>query len=149
MPDDPPRLFLPPISPAAPGALYDQIIAGLKREISEGRLAPGSALPSFRQLAADLMVSLITVKRAYQELENEGLIYRRQGLGTFVSGDGGERGRELKLAHARRLIHEAAREAREGGIPEAALPRFFTDTLTQRPLPSSTSSSSFNQPPQP
>ncbi|MES2708416.1 MAG: GntR family transcriptional regulator [Verrucomicrobiota bacterium] len=144
MPDESPRIFLPPISPAAPGALYDQIIAGLKREISEGRLAPGSALPSFRQLAADLMVSLITVKRAYQELENEGLIFRRQGLGTFVSGDGGNRGRELKLANARRLILEAAREAREGGIADAALSRFFTDTLTQFPP-----SPSPNQPTQP
>lgn len=131
MPDDPSRIFLPPISPAAPGALYDQIIAGLKREISEGRLAPGSALPSFRQLAADLMVSLITVKRAYQELENEGIIYRRQGLGTFVSGEGVNRSRELKLTEARRLIYEAAREAREGGIAETALPGFFRETLEQ------------------
>jgi len=142
MSDDSPGIFLPPISPAAPGALYDQIIAGLKREISEGRLAPGSALPSFRQLAADLMVSLITVKRAYQELENEGLIFRRQGLGTFVSGDGGDRSRELKLAQARKLILEAAQEAREAGIADAALPQFFTDTLNQIPP-------SPNQPKQP
>ena len=59
MSDETPRLFLLPISAAAPGALYDQIVTGLKREISEGRLMPGASLPSFRQLAADLMVSLM------------------------------------------------------------------------------------------
>ena len=101
MSDDPTRIYLPPISPAAPGALYDQIVAGLKREISEGRLPPGSSLPSFRRLAADLMVSLITVKRAYEELEKEGIIYRRQGLGTFVAEHGGNLSRESKLSPAR------------------------------------------------
>jgi GntR family transcriptional regulator len=130
-----PRIFLPPVSPAAPGALYDQIIAGLKREISEGRLLPGSPLPSFRQLAADLMVSLITVKRAYDELEQEGIIYRRQGLGTFVAEQGRERSRESKLAHARELILQAAREAQEGGIARPQLAKFFQDTLTQAPKP--------------
>ena len=129
MSDDPTRIYLRPISPAAPGALYDQIVAGLKREISEGRLPPGSSLPSFRRLAADLMVSLITVKRAYEELEKEGIIYRRQGLGTFVAEHGGNLSRESKLVHARELIHEAAREAVEGGIPREQLPVFFQETL--------------------
>lgn len=133
MAETPSRIYLPPISPAAPGALYDQIIAGLKREISEGRLLPGSSLPSFRQLAADLMVSLITVKRAYEELEKEGIIYRRQGLGTFVAERGGDRSRESKLAHARELIRMAAREAREGGIDRPQLPKFFQDTLNRLP----------------
>lgn len=72
--------LLPPLSPSAPGALYEQIVAGVKHEISAGRLAPGAALPSFRQLAEDMMVSLITVKRAYEELEREGIVFRRQGL---------------------------------------------------------------------
>lgn len=129
MADNSTRLYLPPISPAAPGALYDQIVTGMKREISEGRLLPGSALPSFRQLAADLMVSLITVKRAYEELEKEGIIYRRQGLGTFVAEDGGKLSRESKLAHAREMIGVAAREAQEGGILRDQLPRFFQDNL--------------------
>lgn len=129
MNDDPTGIYLPPISAAAPGALYEQIVTGMKREISEGRLLPGRALPSFRQLAADLMVSLITVKRAYEELEKEGIIYRRQGMGTFVAEHGGSLSRESKLAHARELIREAAREALEGGIAPPDLPRFFQDTL--------------------
>jgi len=72
MANDRKKLLLGPISPAAPGALYQQIVDGLKREISEGRLKPGEPLPSFRALAEDLLVSLITVKRAYEELERRG-----------------------------------------------------------------------------
>jgi GntR family transcriptional regulator len=110
------RLIIPPISAAAPGALYQQIVDGLKREVSEGRLAPGTALPSFRALAEDLLVSVITVKRAYEELEREGIIYRRQGLGTFVSESAGERSRDAKKERARELLVEALREATEAGL---------------------------------
>lgn len=112
----PRRLIIPPISAAAPGALYQQIVDGLKREISEGRLAPGTPLPSFRGLAEDLLVSVITVKRAYEELEREGIIYRRQGLGTFVSETADERSRDVKKERARLLLVEALREATEAGL---------------------------------
>ena len=71
--DPQPKLILPPISPAASKPLYEQIIDGIKREISAGRLPSNSALPSFRALAEDLLVSVITVKRAYEELEHEGI----------------------------------------------------------------------------
>ena len=107
--------LLPAISPAAPGPLYQQIVDGLKREISEGRLERGAALPSFRQLAEQLLVSVITVKRAYEDLEREGIIYRRQGLGTFVSENGEDRSREVKLQRAAELMRAAIREAGEAG----------------------------------
>ena len=74
------------------------------------------ALPSFRGLAEDLLVSVITVKRAYEELEREGIIYRRQGLGTFVADTAGERSRDAKKEHARRLLVQALREATEAGL---------------------------------
>lgn len=108
--------WLGPISPAAEGTLYRQIIDRVKREISEGRLKPDAALPSFRQLAEDLLVSVITVKRAYEELEREGIIYRRQGLGTFVSRNGHDRSREVKLNAAQEFFRQAAREAAEAGL---------------------------------
>ena len=108
--------LLGPISPAADGALYQQIVDGLKREVSEGRLKPGAALPSFRQLAEDLLVSVITVKRAYEELEREGIIFRRQGLGTFVAEGGRDRSREAKLSAAKELLRQAFREAAEAGL---------------------------------
>jgi GntR family transcriptional regulator len=110
-----------PISPAAGGALYQQIVDRLRREVSEGRLKPGAALPSFRLLAEELLVSVITVKRAYEELEREGIIYRRQGLGTFVADHGYDRSREAKLNTAQELFHEAAREAAEAGLKPAEI----------------------------
>jgi GntR family transcriptional regulator len=115
------RLLIGPLSPAAGGPLYTQIIDSLKREISEGRLAPGAALPSFRQLAEDLLVSVITVKRAYEELERDGIIYRRQGLGTFVADAAADRSREVKTAHAAALFRQGAREAAEAGLSQKAI----------------------------
>jgi GntR family transcriptional regulator len=116
MPPERKKFILGPISPAAPGTLYQQIVDGLKREVSEGRLKPGAPLPSFRVLAEDMLVSVITVKRAYEELEREGIIYRRQGLGTFVAEQGHDRSREAKLNTAQELFREAAREAAEAGL---------------------------------
>jgi len=113
--------LLGPISPAADGALYQQIVDRLKREVSEGRLKPGTALPSFRQLAEDLLVSVITVKRAYEELEREGIIFRRQGLGTFVAEHGYDRSREAKLAAAKDLLRDGFREAVEAGLKPAEI----------------------------
>ena len=116
-----PILLIAPISAAAPGPLYLQIINSLKREISEGRLPAGSPLPSFRGLAEDLLVSVITVKRAYEELEREGIIYRRQGLGTFVSDVAPDRSRAVKTERAQALIREAVREASEAGLSGKAI----------------------------
>ncbi len=112
----PRKLVLPPISAAEPGTLHQQIVEGLTREVSEGRLPGGSPLPSFRSLAEELLVSVITVKRAYEELERNGIIYRRQGLGTFVSTTAVDRSREAKTERARELLREALREATEAGL---------------------------------
>ena len=121
MPNDRISLLIGPISLAAVGTLYQQIVDRLKREISEGRLKPGTTLPSFRTLAENLLVSVITVKRAYEELEREGIIYRRQGLGTFVADHGHDRSREAKLNTAQELFREAAREAAEAGLKPAEI----------------------------
>ena len=121
MPPERKKFILGPISPAAPGTLYQQIVDGLKREVSEGRLKPGAPLPSFRVLAEDMLVSVITVKRAYEELEREGIIYRRQGLGTFVAEQGHDRSREAKLNTAQELFRAAAREAAEAGLKPAEI----------------------------
>jgi len=110
------RMTIPPVSPAALTPLYQQIVDGLKREISEGRLPPGSPLPSFRALAVELMVSVITVKRAYEELEGQHIIYSKQGLGTYVAEQGAARSREVKRNRAEELLRESLREAREAGL---------------------------------
>ncbi len=125
--------MLGPISPAADGALYQQIVDRLKREVSEGRLKPGTALPSFRQLAEDLLVSVITVKRAYEELEREGIIFRRQGLGTFVAEHGYDRSREAKLAAAKDLLRGGLREAAEAGLKPAEILDLAREILKEKP----------------
>jgi GntR family transcriptional regulator len=130
-----PKLLLAPLSAAASGALYQQIVDGIKREISEGRLAPGSPLPSFRALAEDLLVSLITVKRAYEELEREGIIYRRQGLGTFVADAADDRSREIKKQRATALLREAVKEATEAGLSPGELVRLFRTLIPRQGAP--------------
>jgi GntR family transcriptional regulator len=73
------------ISQADPRPLYLQVKEQIRRRIALGDWAPGSEIPSIRTLAAAIQVSVITIKRAYLELELEGTIVTRQGKGSFVS----------------------------------------------------------------
>jgi GntR family transcriptional regulator len=115
------KLRLGPISSAIPGPLYRQIIDAIKREVAAGRLPSGAALPSFRALAEDLLVSLITVKRAYEELEREGVIYRRQGIGTFVAELGADRTRAAQGEVAREALRTAIDAGRQARLSDADL----------------------------
>ena len=65
--------------------IYEQIYSQLKAQIIAGALSPGEALPSIRALAKDLKISVITTKRAYDELESEGFLYTVAGKGCFVA----------------------------------------------------------------
>jgi GntR family transcriptional regulator len=69
--------------------LYLQVKEQLRHRIAVGDLPPGAEIPSIRQLAADIRVSVITIKRAYLELELEGVIQTRQGRGSFVAENAG------------------------------------------------------------
>ena len=131
MPDEPKSiaLLIGPISASAEGPLYQQIVDGVARAVSEGRLQPGATLPSFRALAAELMVSLITVKRAYEELEREAIIFRRQGLGTFVADRGDSASREAKANAARRHFESGAREAAEAGLSAKEIEALATEAI--------------------
>ena len=73
------------LSYSNPVPLYRQIVDQIKEKILSGELPPGTPLPSIRQLAEEAMTSVITTKRAYSELENEGIIVTRPGLGSFVA----------------------------------------------------------------
>ncbi len=89
--------------------MYLQIMEQVQQRIAVGDWAEGQAIPSIRQLAADLQVSVITVKRAYLELEREGIIVTQQGKGSRVASTPGlgerlrERELEQHLAQATRL----------------------------------------------
>ena len=126
-----PSISLPlsPLSAASPDALYQQIVDAIKREVAAGRLAPGSALPSFRVLAEQLLVSLITVKRAYEELEREGIIFRRQGLGTFVAEQGHDRTRAVRRAAAGQALAVAVKAGREAGMSDRELLQLLREAL--------------------
>ena len=133
MPDIPPKLRLGPVSPAAPGPLYQQIVDALKREVAAGRVPPGAPLPSLRALAEELLVSLITVKRAYEELEREGIIHCRQGLGAFVADHGDEDARRGRRDAARQALRAAAEAGRQGGLADRELIELFREILTKHP----------------
>ena len=80
--------------------IYDQIFSQIRDQIINGSLAAGEPLPSIRNLARDLRISVITTKRAYEELEREGFIYTVPGKGCFVA----EANTELIREHNLRLI---------------------------------------------
>lgn len=73
------------IANTSPEPIYEQIVRQIRRQIITGRLPDGEALPSIRSLALQLQISVITTKRAYEELEREGLIVTVGGKGSFVS----------------------------------------------------------------
>ena len=74
--------------------LYEQIKNAIKENILKNKVKGGEQLPSVRTLSKDLKVSILTVKKAYDELEEEGFVESRQGLGTFVAGKDSEVKRE-------------------------------------------------------
>jgi GntR family transcriptional regulator len=73
------------ISQADPRPMYVQIVEQIRRRIAVGDWPPGHELPSIRALAATARVSVITVKRAYEDLERDGVIVTRHGKGSFVA----------------------------------------------------------------
>jgi GntR family transcriptional regulator len=90
--------------------LYLQIMEQVKRCISVGDWKAGQAIPSIRQLATELQVSVITVKRAYLELEHEGVIVTQHGKGSMVAS-GSDLGRRIQDRELRRHLEQAVRAA--------------------------------------
>lgn len=85
------------ISNSSQQPIYEQITNQIKTSIIKGELEEGEALPSIRNLAKELHISVITTKRAYEELEKEGFIETVRGKGSFVAGQNKELLREKRL----------------------------------------------------
>ena len=85
------------LSSENPDPMYRQVLDQIKDAIASGDLQTDELLPSIRELALALGVSVITIKRAYQDLESAGLIRTRRGLGSFVTAVDPERLRQEKL----------------------------------------------------
>ena len=95
--------------------IYEQIYSQLKAQIIAGVLTPGEALPSIRALAKDLKISVITTKRAYDELEAEGFLYTVAGKGCFVAEKNLDLIREQQLKELEDHLAAAAGLARSCG----------------------------------
>ena len=91
--------------------IYDQIYNQIKSSIINGELKENDALPSIRNLAKDLRISVITTKRAYDELEREGFIYTLPAKGCFVAPKNTELLREENLKRIEELLTEVQRRA--------------------------------------
>lgn len=92
--------------------LYEQIKEAIKKDIVTGSLKAGEKLPSVRSLARDLKISILTVKKAYDELVDEGFIETRQGLGSFVLEDNSQLKQEEKNKTLEEKIIEVVKLAK-------------------------------------
>ena len=106
--------------------IYDQISGQIKAQILSGALSPGDALPSIRGLAKDLKISVITTKRAYEELERDGFLENVPGKGCFVAPQNRELLREAQLRRTEEFLSQAVEEARKGGITLEELEEMLT-----------------------
>lgn len=104
------------ISNSSPDPIYEQIVRQLKAQILSGDLEEGEPLPSIRKLAHELQISVITTKRAYEELDRDGLIDTVAGKGTFVAAQNPELLREKRLKAVEGKLEEAVEEARSLGV---------------------------------
>ena len=96
--------------------IYDQIKEQIKNAVLAGELRSGDALPSIRMLAKELRISVITTKRAYEELEREGFIETVPGKGSFVAQRNSELQREEALRRMEEALESAVQIARRSGI---------------------------------
>ncbi len=101
--------------------IYEQIYTQIKQQILSGQLRPGEPLPSIRALAKDLRISVITTKRAYDELEADGLLVTVAGKGSFVAEQNLELVRESHLKELEEHLQHAADLARSCQVTEPEL----------------------------
>ncbi|PYS83907.1 MAG: GntR family transcriptional regulator [Acidobacteria bacterium] len=117
------------IDPSNGLPIFRQIVNQVKTGIAVGRLQPEDPLPSVRQLATELRVNPNTVARAYLDLEIEGVIYKRQGHGTFVSGQGVEMSKRERRKAVGRHLEKAVVEGVHLGFDEDEMREAFDAAL--------------------
>lgn len=106
--------------------IYDQITRQMKGLILRGELKEGEALSSMRLLAKELRISVITTKRAYEELERDGFLDNVPGKGCFVAPQNRELLREAQLRRVEDVLAQAVDEARKGGFSLSELQELLT-----------------------
>ena len=118
------------ISNASDSPLYEQIKEQIKDAILKEELKEGDALPSIRAFANDLKVSVLTIRRVYEELEQEGFVKNVQGRGCFVMGSGSELIKEQLICKVENNLTEAIKAARMANLSTEELHRLL-DILTE------------------
>ena len=101
--------------------IYEQLEDQMRNLILTGTLEADDRLPSIRSLAKSLGVSVITIKRAYDDLEGEGYLYTVTGKGSFVSGQGLNRLREKKIQLLETDLESSLKKMKEAGISLSAI----------------------------
>lgn len=104
------------LSPSNPDPMYRQVSDQVKDAIATGDLKPNDKLPSIREMAKALDISVITIKRAYLDLETEGYILTRAGMGSFVADVDRDDLREEKLAEFKKEMTRIVRTGEKFGI---------------------------------
>jgi GntR family transcriptional regulator len=123
------------IDPSSGLPIYMQIVQQIKTAVAVGRLMPEDPLPSVRQLAVGLKVNPNTVARAYLDLEIEGVIYKRQGHGTFVSTQSTGMSKRERLRAFARHLEKAVVEGVHLGLDEEEMREAF-DAALEKMTPS-------------
>lgn len=113
------------ISNSSMQPIYEQVVSQIKAEILKGGLAPESKLPSVREMAGDLRISALTVKKAYDTLEQEGFIVTVHGKGSFVAGVNRDLAMEARKKEIEKELDTVIKKARSCGMPDEEMKQLF------------------------
>jgi GntR family transcriptional regulator len=108
--------------------LYVQLMEQIKHAVETGALRPGDQLPTIRALAQELVMNSNTVVRAYRELEHEGIVELRHGLGAFVSSSVSAKGKVMR--QAQNIVESAIERLRSLGVTEQEMRRLFESEIS-------------------
>ena len=111
--------------------IYEQITSQMKNMILSGKLEEGSQLPSIRALAKDLRISVITTKRAYEELERDGFIITVAGKGSYVAENNSAVLKEEKMKQLEENVRRLIEEAYNSGISKEEVKEIFDICLEE------------------
>jgi GntR family transcriptional regulator len=117
------------ISHTNPDPLYKQVTDQIKDSIADGVLRPEAKLPSIREMAKELQISPITIKRAYRDLENEGFIVTRTGIGSYVAPLDREKMKTQKIAEVRFELRRLLGSAKRFGIGAEGIKRIIDEIV--------------------
>ena len=121
------------VHPSSGLPIYRQIMDQVRALVAGGRLGPGDLLPSVRQLAAELDVNMMTISKAYNRLEAEGVIERVRGTGMRVRPPDARRSLADRRDEVRPLVEQAVIRARQLGMDDAQISELIQSILKEHP----------------